>query len=705
MSRRFLTSRLVLVLLGAVAAASLMITGCDTNRQPSSSGGTGGTVSLGQPSATPAVFNQGSTTIVEVIATDADGDPLAGVTVTFGVLPATGGNFTPPSDVTDANGIAASVFTAVQSGSLQLYGAAGTVTSSYCNVNINSGGTQTNGNLTMAITPSLLTADGSSSAVVTVTVDDADGNPAPDSTVVRLAAGERFVDVDGNGYWSINTDTLKYDYNANDEWDGIGIIPAIAYVEDGMVTVNYIAGTAATTAYIKATVTGTTDYDGSVEASLLLTPNATINAIELSSNVSGVQVKGTGGSEVAQLKAICYDVKGNRVPEGLEVSFSILDGPGGGENINGQDVGPVQATTNSQGVATVQVWAGTFSGTIRVRASAGTVLSSATFISVYAGPPYYIAVGSDFCNIDGWNTVGRDQYIEAVVSDINHNPVQDSVVVYFTVDEGVIDAFGITQDSTGVAQAIFRTGAPQVDGVVWIWAETSGGTVIDSSMFFNSDVPAYVTLTISGQSLVADGKKEATVTVDVRDLNNNPVKDGSEVVADAIYGTALGGATSDGCYRSEFKGKYVSTLLEGDYSLTGLNDDGIGAIDTLTYTSESVSATIVCTLTTGFAYYKESEVWLDNALVTYGRANNVIRVLIKDEYGNPLGDHTVTAAITNGTITVASDETGATGEAVDLRFNAPADSTNGTSAVITITDTDPRGGGLVLTTDVTYKVQ
>ncbi|MEZ5358907.1 MAG: Ig-like domain-containing protein [Candidatus Zixiibacteriota bacterium] len=698
------SSRVPVVLLGIFLLALLTITGCETTKEPTSSGGGGtttGDVNLSQPTATPSAFDQGSTTIVTITATDADSELLPGVQVTFAVTPVSAGTFNPTTATTDAYGVASTIFTAAQSGTFQITGTDGTTTSAYVNINVNSSAQQTSGNLSMNITPSLLTADGSSNATVIVHVSDEESNPAPDSTIVKLTCGERFDDVDGNGYYSTG-DSLMFDFNANDTWDPIGVIPSVAYTQAGSIAVAYTAGSEATTSYIKATVTGTTDFDGSVEASIQLTPDATIYAIELSTDVTGIQVRHTGGLEFTDLKAICYDVAGNRVPEGVTVNFSISNGPGGGENINGQGAGPVTAITNSNGIATVQVWAGTISGTLRLYASAGSVLSNAAFVSVFAGPPYYIAVGSDFCNMDGWNTVNRELYVDAVVSDIYHNPVQDSVVVYFTVDEGVIDAYGITQDSSGVAQAIFRTGEPQVDGRVWVWGETSGGTVVGSTMFINSYIPSSITATMSPQMLSANGESEATFWADVRDLNNNFVIDETEVTTKTLYGTANGGGTSDGCNASIFEGSYMSPVLKQDYSMTGGNDDGIGGIDVITIRSGFASTYVVCTLTTGTSFYDESGVSLDASSVPYGATGIPIRAVIKDRAGNPLGDHTLTATISSGTMTTATSETNTYGEAYDFRFSAPADSTGGTKGLITITDTDPRGGNLVMTTTVTF---
>ncbi len=704
------------IFLGILIMSMLVLTGCDQSPEPTSSGGTGtSSINLSQPSLSPASIDDGGTTIVEITVTNAVNNPIAGETVVFAVNPSNGGTFTPATAVTDASGIASAVFSASQTGSLQISGAIGTSTSAYTNLNVSATGQTTSGNLTLETSPSLLTADGASSSVVVIRVSDDLGNPAPDSTSVKLTAGERFLDMDFNGYYTAGIDTLKIDYNGNQSWDPIGIIPAIAYTTAGTCAVTYTAGTEATTAYIKATVTGTTDFSGTVETSMQLTPDAAIFSIYLDVDDPGIQVQGTGGVEMTNLRAICYDVNGNTVPEGVDVSFVITDGPGGGENISGSGAGPVVSKTNSVGEAYVPVWAGTISGTLRARASAGTVLSNATFLAIHAGPPYYIMVGVALCNIPGWNTVNMENQVTAVVSDYYNNPVQENTAVYFTVDEGVMQAFSTTIDNTGVATAVFRTGSPQSDGVVYVIAETSGGQLADTSIFYNSYGTSTISFSITGGMIMADGESGMEFGADLRDLNGNYVVGGSAVEGDAVYGSVSADASVDGCLASISDITYTSSILKQDFSLTGANDNGIGAIDYITINAGFSSNTVVCTLLTASAYSDASYIKVENS-IPFDAAGNVAAVVIKDRYTNPLGDHTLVATISAGTITTASSETDGFGEANGIRFDAPSqpppdtviagsDTTitiyNTLSAILTITDTDARGG-IVLTAPIVF---
>lgn len=704
------------ILLGILIMLMLVLTGCDRTPEPISSGGGGSdSTNLSQPTLSPASISDGGTSIVEITVTNAVGAVIAGETVIFAVNPANGGTFNPSSAVTDANGIASTIFSASQTGTLQISGAIGVYTSVYNNLSVAAAGQVNTGNLTIETSPSLLTADGASSSTVIIRVADDQGNPAPDSTSVKLTAGERFIDMDNNGYFTAGVDTLEVDYNGNNSWDPIGIIPALAYTEGGTCAVTYTAGTEATTAYLKATVTGASAFSGSVEVSMQLTPDAAIFSIDLSVDEPGIQVQSTGGIEMTNLRAVCFDVNGNTVPEGVDVSFMITDGPGGGENLAGSGLGPVVAKTNSLGEAYVPLWSGTISGTIRARATAGSVLSNATFVAVHAGPPYYIMVGVEKCNLPGWNTVNMTNDITAVVSDYYNNPVQKNTTVYFTVDEGVMQAYSTTTDYTGVAGAIFRTGAPQTDGVVQVIAETSGGQLADTTIFFNTFVPSTISISMNDQTALADGETQLKFSSDIRDLNGNFVVSGSAVEAEAIYGDAAAEGTSDGCLFSISDGIYTAPTLEQDFSLTGANDDGIGAIDVITLLSGFTSSTVVCTLLTSVANTDASSIGVESS-IPFDATGNVVQVIVKDRYNNPLGDHTMVATISVGTITVATDETDGFGEANAFRFDAPSQPPPDTvisggdttitifstvSAILTITDTDALGG-IVLTAPISF---
>jgi len=711
MFKRSSTGLLILSVL-MIPIAVLFMSGCDS-KSTSEGSSTAGDIEI-EITASPTTIDVGATSVIEATVTSGDA-VVANQPVWFTVSPTDAGYFTPATDTTDADGVAASVFTSSSESTPILYAWTNSAEDpAEINLTVEDM-QQSGGNVDISVSPSLLLANGNDTSSVTVTVRDDLGQVAPDQTVVKLTAGERFVDIDGNGYWSNGIDSLVYDANSNGQWDGIGYIPASAQISggNGSVTVDYVSGSDAQTVYIMATVEDN-GITGNAEVSIQLSPNTEINSIYLSSDSLQLSVKGTGGIETALLRATAYDVNGNPVPEGLPINFLILDGPSGptgdGEHLGDASVGygPYSSVTNNQGIATAPIHSGTISGTIRVRAQASdTVLSNAAQVLVSAGPPVYIVVGAEACNVPYWDNIGEKVTITAVVSDVYLNPVNDSTAVYFTTDEGTMKSHEArTEDHEGIANTVWISGNnldsdPNVNpedrgaGRVLVIAETAGGTVADTGFFINSHAPDVMTVTGNPASMYADGNTEATVFVDAVDFNNNYVINGTPFEGEAVYSQTGGGSFEDGCYYSFDRIKITAPILDQDHSITGGNDDGIGAVDNICYWSGTASVCINITLLTGSSYTANSSI---SGETSAGPGETLsFSALIKDRFGNPLGDHTLVMTATDGTVTGGTQSTNSYGEALGFRWQAPALPGKYT---VNIEDMDTRGG-ILLTKTIT----
>lgn len=631
-------------------------------------------------------INRGSTAIVEAKVTDASGKALSGQRVTFSCSPSSLGYFTPTSDTSAADGTVAAVFTATSSGTATLQATANgeTATASLV-INDNTSGS---GRVSISVTPLLMSANSFDSALVVISVTKNDGSSMPDGTTLYLCAGERFEDRDNDGYWTNGVDSLLYDVNANDQWDPIGSIPATATTSGGLASVWYRAGSQATTVYIRATMIddGVASY---AEVSAKLNPNTDVGSISLTHNGEDLRVRGVGGIEFAKITATAYDEFGNTVPEGIAIAFTIASGPNGGENLQGQGYGPVEVSTNSLGQASVIAYSGTISGTIRVRASSGSVVSAATHLVVNAGPPHLIKLGARDCNQASWETVNMDNDIVAVVCDVYTNPVPDSTVVYFWTSEGCVEAYdltGVGGNSPGVA-TVKWVSCNHVNGRVWVRAETSGGTVVDSSMFLSTSPPAYVQILEYPSTLYASSDEKATVVAAIYDVNGNFVINNTQIQIEAEFGSIGGGNTSDGCHYSLFETKYTASNLKKDYSPVS-PDDGIGAVSHVRVKAGGAggpaSGFTTLFLTTN-TYTKSCNVDIEAELEPGTLAP--FSISIKDRANNPLGGHLLEVWPNGGTVTGDTYVTNEYGE-IYLFYQAPA--AEGTY-LITITDTDPRG--------------
>lgn len=688
--------------------ALLAFMGCSSSSTDSE---TSGSLQVASLTVSPTTVTVGTTAVVEAIVTDGS-NTLSNRIIYFSVEPSTAGYFTPTFDTSDASGIGSAVFTATADGDATIRALLSTEVWRDASLSVADQVHEGSGNVDLTIIPTMILADGSSTATLNITVRDQSGNTAPDSTLLRITAGEYFKDLDGSGYYNHGSDSLVIDANDNGTWDAIGYIPSTVYITGGagQATVDYTASTEATTVYITVSVDPASGITGFAETSIQLTPNAEIGSIGLATEDIHLAVKRTGGLETSTIYATGYDAYGNRVPEGVPVSFIITDGPDDtddGERLGtlaGVDRrGPYTTATNSMGIASCPISSGTVSGTIRIRAYKDTVYSEATQIMVHAGPPANIVVAAKECNVPFWGWVNREQDIVAIVSDVYHNPVQDSTIVYFTCDEGTVAAhMERTQDEMGLVETKWLSGYEDVtaDGIVWIFAETNGGTLVDSGYFINSWIPytiEFVTDPMSGLEpfpghINADGTSSKFFYIEVRDVNDNYVDANTEIDLESDILNVASGFVEDGCNASRVRTFMMSVILEYDHSMNGSQDDGIGAVDIISANYSSiVNSAMPCTLLTGPAYSRECRVEVP-ASVNEGMSVP-FTVTIKDRWGNPLGDHALVATVTGGgSITNANQSSDMYGEAVGFTYNAPAPGSGVTSVIISIEDTDALGG-------------
>ncbi len=677
-------SWVVLVLL---AVATSMV-GCSNKRSTKEEE----TVVIIKALYAPYSVQKGQTGTVDVEVKDDQDRALSGVTVSFSVSPTSVGYCTPAADTTDANGLAATVFTATDVGTATIQASAEGAQAKTAQIDVVSVEEEAGNPLEIDISPLWLPADGISSSIVRATVRDSAGTLIDDGTVVKFVAGEDFDDVDGDGYYTEGVDQLRYDTNGDAKWNSIGVIAPYALTQNGIAEVTYTAGFRTGSAYIKVTA-GTPGQQVQDYNTILLVPTDAVAYIVLASEYPSIQVKGTGGVEATQVTAICYDANGNRVDENFPVEFYIISGPGGGLSLGGEEAEAVTVTTNSYGEAHVTLSSGIESGTVRIRAKVGSILSYSTLVAVSAGPAFDISVGVNPCNIRGWDIDCVEANLCACVVDQYGNPVPDLTAVYFSAEEGMV--YSNDQTTDGCANTKYLSGDPRDDGLAIIWAETQGedGIVKDSTILIVSGPPASVAFLSYPHSLLADGISKGDVIVTVLDVNDNFVVGGTSVKMKTGFGFVTDGVTSDGCYASLYETELVSEVLNQDYSLANPNiiDDGIGVVNVLTAKSGFVSASVNVTFLTSYTYSKNCEIDME-ASVPHGATVPIV-VMIKDRYGNPLGGHKIVAdqtQTTNGVIT-GSAYTNAFGEATGFTFTASTDISVET-AIITICDEDPRGG-------------
>ncbi len=184
----------------------------------------------------------------------------------------------------------------------------------------------------------------------------------------------------------------------------------------------------------------------------------------ISAQPNSIVLKGTGGQGKQETSILTFQVKselGNSIAQ-QPVAFS-LDTQVGGITLN-----PLNGLTNSQGLITTRVSAGTVPTVVRVTAKASlgqngqTVQTQSDLLSINTGLPeqrsFTIAASIINPEADGFN--GEKSTITTWLADNFNNPVPDGTTVNFTSEGGVIEPSCLTVN--GSCSVTWTSAEPRV---------------------------------------------------------------------------------------------------------------------------------------------------------------------------------------------------------------------------------------------------
>jgi hypothetical protein len=326
--------------------------------------------------------------VLEAFLKDASGNAIGGDTVAFR-LGGSGAEF-------DNGGSAYTVVLNPNGRALVRVsaGSAGAVKVSASALNTSDSVTLVFSNNTLSLSPqsAAIAAGGSASTTLTATYVNGSGSPLAGQTVnFGTNAGTlsaRTAVTDGNGRASVVLTSAPF--------SGTATVQANAATGSAQAKVEFLAGAAAN---VKLTITA---------------DNIAVN----------------GG--VATLRALVTDAQNNTVT-GQDVTFRILKGPGGGEAVT-------KPLVQSQaGVALSQLQAGSLASGFRgvlVEASIGGKADTSKL--TFSGPPHIVTVArpeDDSARVPQAGVIDKsvfEQFIGAVVQDVNGNMVADGTEVHFS---------------------------------------------------------------------------------------------------------------------------------------------------------------------------------------------------------------------------------------------------------------------------------
>ena len=487
-----------------------------------------------------AKANGSATDVVKAIVTDAKGNPVKDMTVTFTAT--NGATIVTESVTTDADGISTTTLTNTKSGvskvTATVNGASQTVDTTF--VADSSTATISDGNLT--VTTDNAKANGTATDAVKAIVTDANGNLVKDATVAFTAT------------------------------NGATITTASATTDANGVATTTLTNTKAGTTSVTATVNGNSK---SVDTTFVAdSSTATISDGNLTVTTDNAVAN---DSDTNAVKAIVTDANGNKVKDAT-VTFTAT---------NSAKITTASATTDANGVATTTL-TNTKSGIAAVTATVNGTSKSVDTTFVADSSTATIATGNLTVTTDNAKADGTaTDAVQAKVTDANGNLVP-GVVVAFSVTTG---ATVVTASATTDAYGLAKTNLTSEKSGAYTVTATLGTASQTATVNFKADATTAVTTLVSDVTTqLADGESVIALTATVKDAKGNLVPN-EDVVFTTTGAATLGDATVTKTVATDANGQAklnvtnttVETVTVAAKSSSNAGDTG-GSLD-LTFTA------------------------------------------------------------------------------------------------------------------------
>lgn len=326
-----------------------------------------------------------------------------------------------------------------------------------------------------------------------------------------------------------------------------------------------------------------------------------------------INIRQTGGNISSRFTFSVVDSAGRAInTEGaVDVQFSILKGPEGGESVI-----PSQVTTNANGQAVTSLFSGDSAGVVRVRALIErtdiglTIISDPILVAINGGfpAPDRFFVASPNTNIEGYglisgNNTSLEYEVVASVGDKFGNPVKEGTAVDFrTIGAGIIEGSALT-NAFGTAIVKLRPDGsqPTSDPLGTGFFTVKAKTVDENNNFVNQELKllfttsqANITVNPTTVNIPSDGSQTFTYTV--TDLNGNPMSAGSQFSVSVATGLEASGdvgfTLNDFITTGPGKTEFGFTVSDTDDE----NSDVVGTSITITVVSASTGSSTSLTI-------------------------------------------------------------------------------------------------------------
>jgi hypothetical protein len=382
----------------------------------------------------------------------------------------------------------------------------------------------------------------------------------------------------------------------------------------------------------------------------------TIVGIRLSAESDSLVANGTSSTIIT---AELVTFTGNPAPDGVTVNFITDKGRFSTDNAK------TIAATTTGGTGKVLVPFISEAGVVGTATVVATVSSIAQSIQIAltgAGNPAQIILLADATVIP----ISGTTVITAEVLDDQGNNVTDGTAVNFATNLSGTGVTPVATTTDGVATATFSAGTSA--GVATVTATSGSATASLSitiragaagSLEFVSADP--ILIGVRGSAL----PQKSTITFRARDVNGNPVADGTQVTFTLISG--LGGGEAVAPTTVGTVGGLASTVLTSGTVSGPVRVLASITIGATTLTSSSTNVSITGGPPSG-AHMSVAPAYRNIAgLVTQGIICDVT-ALVGDRFGNPVPQNTAVSFFTNGGVVTPQGITDALGNSVGVKI-------------------------------------
>ncbi|CAK2466723.1 adhesin/invasin [Vibrio crassostreae] len=336
--------------------------------------------------------------------------------------------------------------------------------------------------------------------------------------------------------------------------------------------------------------------------------------------------KVANGKDAHTLEVQVVDANNNPVSN-YDVAFT---------SFNQNAILPATATTNNQGIATVDVTS-TDAAKVDVDVQLATGDRAQVSMVFIADKSTGLVqnMGTVIDDSPADNNTANQVSVELL--DINGNPIKNEVVIFHSATSGfsIVPSNGGKTDNAGLAYAdIVSTNAVAGD----IYASYLDSSTSESVNFVPT-AGMIDEIEVIANKVIADGTSEAEIYVTLRDINKNPVPNADvKLVSSSITANFVGGDTvqtdADGLAIVK-----VTDTTQGANIVTAEHNGTTGEAKLLFVANKLTSEIVSLTP-------QQAEVPSD------GKSEHVINVEVKDANGNPVKGEQLDVIVQNGSAVI-----------------------------------------------------